>query len=447
MTSKFDTTGFRLPHAARALDSDAIGAELRATLFANGPSVRAVRPCYLRLKPATALFVLWEVDLDVDADVGLRHEYVELSTGNGTLLRQEQRKWETLHPSLLPRERYLAFDAAHDTILARLPFDLELRRLPRLLDPEGIKWVVETLDAPFGDGRSVAIRARGSSGTLLSFRPRRRAVVRLDLRGRDGEETVARHAIAREFAAPPISGLAWRRALEPGAWPRLLSASGDATLLLETLLSGAPWSGAAPSERVPFPCAAVGALVGRFHAATQRVLEPFTTPPRSWSQELEAARAVVVDIAALAPALAAAAQSSLRAVATWSPREGELVGVHGDLHAGQFLFDADGHVALCDLDRAAPGSRAKDLGRLVADLERHSALPHGGVAALLDGYAQGSGVSLDAEALLPWIALAHLQAASEPLRRCLADAAATTARQLERAAQLGRDASRAEATS
>lgn len=436
------TAGFRLPHAARALDVAAITARLQATLFADGSKLLRARPCYLRLKPGTALFVLWEVELAA-ADA---REFVELSTGAGGLVADERRKWETLHPSLAPRERYLDFDAAHDTILARLPFDLELRRLPRLLDPEGIKRVVETLPDPFGDGRAVAIRARGSSGVLQSFRPRRRAVVRLELRGRDGEETVLRRAIAREFAAPPASGLAWRVGLAAGPWPRLLSATDDQTLLLEELLPSAPWCAATAGSASarPFPCHAAGELLGRFHAATRAALPRFAIGRHSWARELEAARQVVLDIAALAPDLADLAERSWRALPIDAPRSDDLVGVHGDLHAGQLLQDDGGQLAWCDLDRARPGAPAKDLGRLLADLEQRDLLPHDGVAALLDGWsARSSCVALAADSLAPWIALAHLQAASEPLRRCRPDALTATVRALEFAAHHGQRAARA----
>ncbi|MBL8843307.1 MAG: aminoglycoside phosphotransferase family protein [Planctomycetes bacterium] len=445
------TGGFRLPHAARALDVAAITARLQATLFADGPRLLRARPCYLRLKPGTALFVLWEVEFTAadapsdaaahDAQRSLQRDYVELSTGAGGLVPEERRKWETLHPSLAPRERFLDFDAAHDTILARLPFDLELRRLPRLLDPEGIKRVVETLPDPFGDGRAVAIRARGSSGALQSFRPRRRAVVRLELRGRDGEETVLRRAIAREFAAPPASGLAWRVGLAAGPWPRLLSASADQTFLLEELLPGAPWSGA-----TPFPCAAAGEQLGRFHAATRAALPRFAVARMSWARELEAARQVVLDIAALAPELADLAERSWRTLPVDAPRSDDLVGVHGDLHAGQLLQDDAGQLTWCDLDRARPGAPAKDLGRLIADLEQRDALPTDGVAALLEGWASRSGCArLSADSLAPWIALAHLQAASEPLRRCRPDALTATVRALESAARHGQRAAPANA--
>lgn len=432
MNPPLDLSGFRLEHAAQALDERAVSRACRTTLFV-GCGAFTMRPTYLRLKPGTSLLVLWEATF-ADRN-GPGRELVQATVGAGTLVADERRKWQTLHPSVTARERWLAFLPESDLVLARFPFDLELRRLPHLLDPEKVKRVVETIADPFGDGLTDAIRARGSQAELLSYKPRRRAVVRWTLRASDGRSSSERRAIAREFATAPLAGLEWRRDLATGPWPRLRSASADSTLLIEEELPGAPLAPDAPLD-----LAAAGELIARFHAATGAVSDRFRRPAIGWEGLRAAAVLVVADIAALAPPLAGAARALEQALPLQIADASPIVGVHGDFHAGQLLRDRDGALRLCDLDRATLAPAALDYGRLAADLLASPAFcttdPDRIVRPLLEGALRAGAPRMDAATLKPWLALSLLQSASEPLRRCRADAEAACQRQLDLAQRL-----------
>lgn len=407
-----------LAGAELLLDAGAVAERLARTLFRDAPAGLVVCPNYLRLKRATALYVAYEVRCAGEPAPITVHA----SLGAGGLVADERAKWETLHPTLLPRDRYLAFFPDEDLLFARLPFDVELRELPRLLDAARIKRTCEELADPFGDGRAVAVRERGSEARLLRFKPRRRAVVRWSLRAMGAEGSVRRDAITRHFAEPLRSGLAWRRALPNGPWPRLLSANESGTLLIEEQLPG--------DEPSALDFAAAGELLARFHraasggaaGATLHLAALRGAAAEGWRREVARAAVALEDLAALAPALAREANVALAALQQQAPLLALApTVVHGDLHAGQFLRDEAGELRLCDLDRAEAGAPERDLARLAFDGCERSGLPLAAAAPLLSSYGAREVEAPTLESLAPWLAAAALQCASEPLRRFAAD--------------------------
>ncbi|MFO7777094.1 MAG: phosphotransferase [Nitriliruptoraceae bacterium] len=95
--------------------------------------------------------------------------------------------------------------------------------------------------------------------------------------------------------------------------------------------------------------------------------------------------------------------------------EAPLVGVHGDLHAGQLLLGADGAITgVLDVDGAGQGYRVHDAGNLVAHLEAfgdlHPAITgrvHAYAREVAEAYAEVCGPQALARAMAgSWIGLA-----------------------------------------
>ena len=435
MSSRRDLSAFGLKGAGRLLEPEAAAARLRATLFARDPAAETLRavPVYARLKPATMLVVAWRVEIGAASQRRVDHAHAIL--GPGGLAKREAAKWVRLHPKIEPRADHLHVDPGADTVLARFPFDLGLKRLDAIALPARIKRLCEELDDPFGDGLATAVRERGSEARLLSWRPRRRAVVEWDLRARAGEGFVRRRAVVRLLADPPPAGVEWRRGAGGDFLPRLFSASRDATLLVEERLAGAPLDeGARPAAA---QLRKLGRLVGHFHESTRTRSGAVKSRAVAWTALVERAADSMRDVAALAPELAAAADAALTALgccaaphATSPPQI-----VHGDLHLGQVLW-RDGAPALCDLDRAELAPCELDLGRLHADLVARGCDRDDALFALCEGYSGSDAGRIAPELVRPFTAASLLIAAGEPLRRIAADASAQTARRIDHARAL-----------
>lgn len=203
---------------------------------------------------------------------------------------------------------------------------------------------------------------------VVSYRPRRRAVVRVEAPGREyylkvlraGESTglVARHALFDHSSVRV---------------PRVLAHTDDHLVLLEGLpgdtLAAAlvgDGSGAADPSR-PVPCAA-----DRLTALLDALPEQALHLPRrtTWRQTAGYGAELV---GRLVPPLAARAQELAGQVSAGAST-GPEVATHGDLHHGQLLVAGGAPVGLLDLDRLGPGHRADDLGCLVGQLVLDQAL-------------------------------------------------------------------------
>ncbi|MFI7586064.1 phosphotransferase [Spongisporangium articulatum] len=225
-----------------------------------------------------------------------------------------------------------------------LPYDPDLPALARALDPGELL-------------ASLGVAGRSVSTAVVSYRPRRRAVVRVDAgavrlylkvlaRGADVEPLHRRHVLLHEAGVPVPRSLGW---------------SDDGLLALE----GLPGTGLRAVLRADgeIPSgAAVLEVLSRFPAAVADL--PRRTP---WA---ELAPRYAASIAAVLPEeglrvvdLAGSVSAGLHGCAPGSEP------THGDLYEGQLTVAGGRVVGLLDVDTAGPGRRVDDLSNALGHLE------------------------------------------------------------------------------
>jgi ABC-type multidrug transport system fused ATPase/permease subunit len=347
-----------LPGLAALLDPDAMAARLETTLGGD-VELTDVRLRYLRYKPATNIVVHYDVGLDG----GRRHDAIAMAAARNYLARRavkpESRALASLVRSV-PARSSLSYDSEIGALVQWFPLDLSL---PALAEPRSL--IRAELEAS-----GALVDREWSQATVLAYKPRRRAVLRL------GGDVVKFYAKEDEFraaahglrASARLSGVT---APEPGGaltWRRVTA---------QRLLPG----------RQPEPeeaAAAAGRLLAQLHASSPRTLTP--APPAA---QLKAAAATAGLIAALSETLGRRAERLLARLARDLPAGVPLVTAHGDFNSRQLLASRDG-LALVDFDALCAAPAALDVATYAAyvvlgeerSLERGKAV----LAALLDGY-------------------------------------------------------------
>jgi Phosphotransferase enzyme family len=228
---------------------------------------------------------------------------------------------------------------------------------------------------------------------LLSYRPRRRAVVRM------GDRVLKAYGSDTQFASA-TAGLRVGSALPGIATPPVEAVLEPLRVTVQTALDGErPRSLDAAHE--------AGALLRGLHEADL----PLTG---AWQRaQLGAARRKAALIGAVLPALSRRTETLASRLSRAEPAGGRLVSVHGDFHSGQLLRVA-GTLYLLDLDSLCLASPALDLAEYAA--EANGAGPELG-AAVLDALVEGYGSRPDG---LDWhLAAAILVRASHPFHRAL----------------------------
>ena len=234
--------------------------------------------------------------------------------------------------------RVVAWVYPDDPSLAGLPMITYPSRASELLAGAG-------LVAP---GAAVGLR-------MVTYRPRRRAVVRVQAEGKtwfakamkDGRAawTAERHDLLRAAGvpAPPVD---------------LLRADDDVVVL--TGLGGEPLSRAIFDEPVPISGESIVTMLDGLPAAA-------TTLPRraSWASMVEHYASLV---AAQAPAEQDRLTRMLDALGDLADDESATEPTHGDFHEGQVHVAGGRIVGLLDVDGLGPGRRVDDLACLVAHL-------------------------------------------------------------------------------
>lgn len=342
--------------SAWMLDAD----EVLARLGRSGVHVDGVRPTYLRDKPGESLVVGYDLWAGSTRGVG----YLRWC-GDPTRADVEWHKalaMGSVDTDLGPG--VVRVDGR--SILRILPNDARLRRARWYLHPRKLKRSLAGFDP---DGR--VLSGSATSVELLTYKPERRFVARLDLGYRDGHR---RPVILRYTATPTATRLA--------AVATHLRANGVATAVslarleggrvaIDELLGGVDLRTAASAvAHEPAAAEAVAGAVVDQLVTLHRAPTPAVAPVRARNDELAAAGAALgwlcgrgdVD-ARLARVLwhrLGAAAESLAA--------GSGVMVHGDLHDRNVLVDLDAgpRAALIDLERVAIGEAALDLGCLAA---------------------------------------------------------------------------------
>lgn len=369
---------------------------------------------YLRYKPGTNCVAGYSFALDAPAV-----ELYAKAFAAGEELKQPRRSEMAQPlgaPRVLPRER---------VVLRPFPHDGRLRALRRLAAPEVRR---KLLGRVFPDAPADALELRA-----LRYKPERRYVAQL--RGSDGPLGVLKAHTPAGFlrAAAGASTFHAEGALRLAP---LLGRSQRHGLLLYGWLEG---RGLGELLAEPGPPVAAVAATGAALAVLHRQ-EVVGLPCLSRAAEVDAVTTIAADVARVCPAVAEQIQSlaagAARALAL-APAPDRPV--HGDFYAKQVLL-VEGAAALLDLDRAARGDPAADLGLFLAHLERDAlrgVLPRACLpalrSALLAGYAEHA--RLPAGSWIDfYLGLSLLLLAPDPFRHRDADWPARTAELVQAAA-------------
>jgi Ser/Thr protein kinase RdoA (MazF antagonist) len=194
---------------------------------------------------------------------------------------------------------------------------------------------------------------------LIGYRPRRRAVLRADVTGPGGPESVFLKVLTAEAVAPTVR----RHELLRDAGlpvPEVVAVSDDQVLVLRAL-PGRTLAHALFDEDAPCSGEALVELLDTLPAEAAEL--PRHTP---WAAAVgQYARTVGAALPALQPRLMAI-QERVAAGLDAVPPGTEPT--HGDFHESQVFVTGGRVVGLLDVDRVGPGHRADDLACLIAHL-------------------------------------------------------------------------------
>ncbi len=235
------------------------------------------------------------------------------------------------------------------------PRDPDLPGLVRAAFSEG---VAQLLSQHLVLGRPVA--AADVRLELVGYRPRRRAVLRADVNGPNGLETVFLKVLKDDAVTPTVR----RHELLRDAGlpvPEVVAVTDDQVLVLPAL-SGRTLARALFDDGSQ-PCRGE-ALVELLDALPAAAAElPRHTP---WATAIgQYGNTVGAALPGLQPRLAAIQERVGAALAVIPPG---LEPTHGDFHEGQVFVGGGRIVGLLDVDRVGPGHRADDLACLVGHL-------------------------------------------------------------------------------
>lgn len=328
--------------------------------------IRGARARYLRYKPATSCLVAFDVLSDRGSVVITAKTF--RAPGGDKLARVERFAQATsvLGPAVI-------VDPSRSLVACAFPFDVGIRSLRRV--------------AQDGRSRVLASLLRDAGALrLLSYKPERRFVGVADTA--DGPVVVRVYSDA-EYAAG--AGRRLDADTQAARVARTLIRHPQYPVVLTEWLEGAD-GGTVLAE--PDRAALIGEALARLHGDACS-----TAWTRGIADEQRHLRVAARTVADLLPAQAArlahltGALGEAMAASVSTP-----VLTHGDFAARQVVFSADG-VALTDLDEAAEGQAAGDIGSFLADVDVQTV--SGGedpaVAArvasrFLDGYASVRGL-------------------------------------------------------
>jgi ABC-type multidrug transport system ATPase subunit len=348
-----------LPGLAALLDPETIAPRLEAALGGEA-ALTDVRLRYLRYKPGTNIVVHYDVGLDG----GRRHDAIAMSASRNYLARRaakpENQALASLVRGRVPARTSLSYDETIGALVQWFPLDLSL---PALAEPRSvIRAELEEAGAH--------VEGEWSDATVLAYKPRRRAVLRV------GGDVVKFYAKEDEFRAA-AHGLRASARLHGVTSPTPGGVLTSRRVTVQRLLPG----------RQPEPEEAAedaGRMLAELHASS-----PCSLPAALPGAQLKAAAATAGLIAALSDTLGRRAETLVGRLARELPGDVPLVTAHGDFNSRQLLLSDDG-LALVDFDGLCQAPAALDLATYAAyvvlgdehALERGRAV----LEALLDGY-------------------------------------------------------------
>lgn len=348
-----------LPQLEQLLDPEQIAPALRRSLGWDAP-LPDVRIRYVRYRPRRNLVAHYEVALG-----NSRHDAVAIIAADRDLARwvadPAYRQLAELVDGRAPARDPLGYDAELGAMIQWLPLDISL---PALAE-EPLQLRLRLQEA------GVAIAADGDSPELLGYRPRRRAVLRLD------GHVVKVFAERSDFEAA-VAAREATRAVESVYVSRSEGAIESLHLTCERFVRG--------SEPGPEAADVAGATLAALHASRLEGLRTFTAV-----DQLKAAAAAVDDITALVPELEARLQNLLQTLELTRPDLEELVSAHGNFHPRQLLV-VDGTMTVLDFDHVRAAPAALDVSTYVARLidgsERDMEVAAEALARIAEGYGR-----------------------------------------------------------
>jgi ATP-binding cassette, subfamily B, bacterial len=307
-----------LPEAGVMLDPDAVAPVLARSF--DGDADLDVGVHYLRYKPRTNLVVQYQVDVN-----GARHEAIGMIV-SGTYLARRAAKPENVTLAREVGDRVAAaaplmYDAEVGCLVQWYPLDLSLPTLA--LRPARLRRLLA--------GAGVAVEVSNEEPERLAYKPRRRAVLRVDshIVKLYRRETEFQQALAGQRAAATLGSL---------VTPRFEAALCDQLVTVQSLLPGH----AVPGAEVVAVDA--GEVLASLHASQPDGLATF-----GQVEQLEAAAASARLVGTIAHELRPRLDRLLAALAGSTPEGAALVPSHGDFNARQLLVGPSG-LALTDFD-------------------------------------------------------------------------------------------------
>lgn len=389
-----------LPGLATLLDEERFAAELRAATLL-GQSVRSATILYVRYKPGTSCLASYCVDTE-QGPIELHAIAYSAEDVEKSAKPPKDRAEPTVLGSghlLLPQQ-----------LISITPFpnDAEIAALH----------VLGSTQQTYGLVRAVIPSIRGMRTPLvlrLAYKPQRRYVARVL---GDGSSLVLKLYADAEYEAAELRA----RSLTSVSGPGMQSLVGSSDRLRAL---GFEWiAGRNLTQQIRLgdddAVRSAGASLRRLHQCSAEHL-----PALSRTTQLGWLQSNVAMVSALVPELSDRASRLAERLGTDLESAGPVGTIHGDFYAEQVLWTEDGQATLLDLDAAASGPHAADLGNFIAHLESHhlnGELHAGRIsairAALLKGYAQAGGrIDFDPGLLAVYTACALLRLAPQPFRR------------------------------
>jgi aminoglycoside phosphotransferase (APT) family kinase protein len=326
-----------LPRLPVLLDAEAMAPFLHRSLgpYAPFPDVRVH---YLRYKPGTNIVVRYDVGLD-----GRGYDVIAMIKAGRSLGRRAEKPENVALARCIdgrsPAPMPLHYEPELDALIQWYPLDLEL---PALAEPPArLLAELEAAGASLGDV--------GGEPATLSYKPRRRAVLRV------GDHVLKIYAHQREFAAAG-AGL---RAAAGLCGVRTATIQGE--LATKLVIVQDALSGSRPSQAADVALEA-GELLHELHNSrtrgqpTERETDLAAAKP---SHQLAAAERSAGLVTALLPTLGSRVQALLHELEAEMPSINNLVPTHGDFNARQLLVRGDG-LAVVDLDAMCLAPAALD---------------------------------------------------------------------------------------
>jgi aminoglycoside phosphotransferase (APT) family kinase protein len=381
------------PFPAWTLDGDDVAQRLSAA----GLDIDRARPVYLRDKPGQTLVVGYELTHGATVERG----YLRWCS-DPRRAADDRRKAYAMSPTPSALGPGVVDVDDHATVRI-LPNDARLRRARWYLTPRKLKRTLCDLDH---GGQTLSGSA--TSVTVLTYKPERRIVARIDLGYRDGHRTAVLMRYATRSHAPALASIAAHLRHHGVATARPIAQLERGAVGIDEFLDGVDLPRAAASGPAPQIAEAVADQIAAFH----RVAPPSGVAVRPRDRELAAALESLAWLRVRRFAGRGLAATVGRGLVSASTRAAvaPAVLVHGDLHDRNVLVDVTAAggptAAVIDLERVAVGEAALDLGRLLAAgitgslLTRPSSTDLAVIAGIVDGViARGDHVVDDPAAL------------------------------------------------